>query len=308
MFFRWFLNLPFIKALIEIAKKIRLPGFQGLNIYQVSIFFFGHLTEREVQSRARSIAFSFFLALFPAIIFLFSLIPYVPIRGFQDQLLLLIKDLMPPNTYEASRITIEDIIKHQRGGLLSFGVLFTLYVSSNGINSLINAFNQVHRNKRSPLNQRIRAVCLTLFFFILVILTLSLLIFSQVVLHFIANTVKLKSQTPVILILVQTGKWIILIALCFIAVSILYYFGTIKKSRWKFISAGSTLATLLILLTSLGFNYFVIHFASYNKVYGSIGTLIIILLWIYFNCMQLIVGYELNASIDSAKKNEIKFI
>ncbi|HKR04290.1 MAG TPA: YihY/virulence factor BrkB family protein [Bacteroidia bacterium] len=301
MFFRWLLNLPVIKYLIELAKKIRLPGFQGLNIYDVSIFFFGHLAEREVQSRARSIAFSFFLALFPGIIFLFSLIPYVPIKGFQDQLLLLIQNLLPPNTYEASRITIEDIIKHQRGGLLSFGVLFTLYVSSNGINSLINAFNQVHRNKRSPFKQRVRAVSLTLIFFILVIFTLSLLIFSEVSLHFIFNTVESKNQTPVIL--VQAGKWIILIALCFIAVSILYYFGTIKKSRWRFISAGSTLATLLILLTSLGFNYFVIHFASYNKVYGSIGTLIIILLWIYFNCMQLIVGYELNASIDSAKKN-----
>src|SRR6185295_4853914 len=111
-------------------------------------------------SRARSIAFSFFLALFPGIIFLFSLIPYVPIKGFQDQLLLLIQNLLPPNTYEASRITIEYIIKHQRGGLLSFGVLFPLYVSSNGINSLINAFNQVHRNKRSPFKQRVRAVSL----------------------------------------------------------------------------------------------------------------------------------------------------
>ncbi|MEP7168928.1 MAG: YihY/virulence factor BrkB family protein [Bacteroidota bacterium] len=305
MFFRWLIKLPFIKSLIELAKKIRLPGFQGLNIYDVSIFFFGHLTEREVQSRARSIAFSFFLALFPAIIFLFSLIPYVPIDGFQDQLLLLIKELMPSNTYEASRVTIEDIIKHERGGLLSFGVLFTLYVSSNGINSMINAFNQVHRNKRSPVNQRIRAVCLTLFYFILVIFTLSLLIFSEVALHFIVTTFESKSHTPIILL--QAGKWIILVALSFIAISSLYYFGTIKKSRWRFISAGSTLATLLIILTSLGFNYFVIHFASYNKVYGSIGTLIIILLWIYFNCMQLIVGYELNASIDSAKKNEKKF-
>jgi membrane protein len=306
MFFRWLLNLSFIRFFIDLAKKIRLPGFQGLNIFEVSGFFFIHLAEREVQSRARSIAFSFFLALFPGIIFLFSLIPYVPINGFQDQLLLLIRELMPPNTYEASRVTIEDIIKHERGGLLSFGVLFTLYASSNGINSLINAFNQVHRNKRSPLQQNIRAVCLTLFFFILIIIALSLLIFSEVALHFILNSVAVKNKTPIILL--QTGKWIILISLSFIAISSLYYFGTIKKSRWRFISAGSTLATLLIILTSLGFNYFVIHFASYNKVYGSIGTLIIILLWIYFNCMQLIVGYELNASIDSAKKNEKRII
>jgi membrane protein len=303
MFFKWIINLPVIKSLIDIAKKIRLPGFQGLNIYDVSVFFFGHLGEQEVQSRARSIAFSFFLALFPAIIFLFSLIPYIPIVGFQDQLLLLIRDLLPSNTYEASRITIEDIIKHQRSGLLSFGALFTLYVSSNGVNSLINAFNRAKRGRRASLNQRVRAVGLTLFLFILVIITLTLLILSEVVLHFIVTTVEAKNQTPVIL--VQTGKWIILVSLCFIAISSLYYFGTIKKTRWRFISAGSTLATLLIIMTSLAFNYFIIHFSSYNKLYGSIGTLIIILVWIYFNCMQLIVGYELNFSIQSMKEKEL---
>ncbi|MEO5572090.1 MAG: YihY/virulence factor BrkB family protein [Bacteroidia bacterium] len=304
MFFNWFIKLPVIKSLIELAKKIRLPGFQGLNIYDVSVFFFGHLGGQEVQSRARSIAFSFFLALFPAIIFLFSLIPYIPIKGFQDQLLLLIRDLLPSNTYEASRITIEDIIKHQRSGLLSFGILFTLYVSSNGINSLINAFNRAQRGRRVSLNQRMRAIGLTLFFFILVIFTLALLIFSQFVLHFIVTTVESKNQTPVIML--QTGKWIILVSLCFIAISSLYYFGTIKKTRWRFISAGSTLATLLIILTSLGFNYFVLHFGSYNKLYGSIGTLMIILIWIYFNCMQLIVGHELNVSIDNVKEKETK--
>ena len=306
MITRFLIQHPLVRSVTALAQKIRLPGFQGLNIYEVSIFFFQHLTEREVQSRARSIAFSFFLALFPGIIFLFTLIPYIPIKGFQDQLLFLISDLMPPNTYEASRETIVDIIKHQRGGLLSFGVLFTLYVSSNGINSLINAFNQVHRNKRSPVKQRVRAVSLTLFFFILVIITLCLLIFSEVALHFLLNTVDLKNKTPIILL--QVGKWIILLTLCFTAISILYYYGTVKNSRWRFISAGSTLATILIILTSIGFNYFVIHFARYNKIYGSIGTLIIILLWIYFNCMQLIVGYELNASIDSAKKKEGKII
>jgi membrane protein len=300
------LKYSFVKSLVNFSKRILLPGFDGWNIYDVLIFFFKHLNEREVQSRARSIAFSFFLALFPGIIFLFSLIPYIPIKGFQDQLLLLIKDLMPPHTYEASKVTIEDIIKHQRGGLLSFGVLFTLYVSSNGINSLINAFNQVHRNKKSPLKQRMRAVSLTLFFFILIILTLSLLILNKFILHFFIGNIHMKNKLPIIFL--QTGKWIILLALCFIGISILYYYGTIKKSRWKFISAGSTLATILIILTSLGFNYFIIHFSSYNKIYGSIGTLIIILLWIYFNCMQLIVGYELNASIDAARKRGIKII
>jgi len=300
-------SLPVVHSVIELSKKIRLPGFDGMNVHDVSGFFFIHLMENEVQSRARSIAFSFFLALFPAIIFLFTLIPYVPVEGFQDQLLSLLKDLMPPNTYEESRSTIEDIIKHERGGLLSFGILFTLYVASNGFSSLINAFNQTHKNKTTiaPLRQRLLAIGLSLFFSVLVILAIALLISSEIVLNFLLEQIDLKNnKAPVYLLL--TGKWIILVALCFTAVSSLYYFGTAKKIRFRFISAGSTLATVLIIITTLAFNYFIIHFGQYNKLYGSIGTLIIILSWMYFNCLQLIVGYELNAAIDSAKRHHTK--
>lgn len=294
------------KSLINNGEKIRLPGFQGLNIYEVSVFFFKGLTESEVQSRARSIAFSFFLALFPAIIFLFTLIPYVPIAGFQEQLLRLIQKLMPPNTYEASRVTIEDIITHQRSGLLSFGFLFTLYVSSNGIKSLINAFNQSTKSKsvNSVFKQRITAIGLTFLMAILIILTIGLLLLSELATNYLVNKIDLTSKTPIYVL--QVSKWILLIALCFTAISSLYYFGTSKKTRWRFISAGSTLATFLILLTSIAFNYFIANFAQYNKLYGSIGTLIIILLWIYFNCLQLIVGYELNLSIGNAKKKEAR--
>jgi membrane protein len=307
MFLRFLKKLPFIRSLIELSKRIRLPGFDGMNVHDVSGFFFMHLMENEVQSRARSIAFSFFLALFPAIIFLFTLIPYVPVAGFQDQLLNLLKDLLPPNTYEASRSTIEDIITHERGGLLSFGILFTLYVASNGFASLINAFNQTHKHKTTiaPLRQQLLAVYLTLFFSVLLILAIALLVTSEIALNFLVEQIDLKNNKAPVYFL-QAGKWIILLALCFTAVSGLYYFGTAKKIRFRFISAGSILATVLIIITTLAFNYFIIHFGQYNKLYGSIGTLIIILSWIYFNCLQLIVGYELNAAIDSAKRHHTK--
>lgn len=306
MFLHYLLKLPFIHSLIELSKKIRLPGFDGMNIHDVSGFFITRLMEGEVQSRARSIAFSFFLALFPAIIFLFSLIPYIPASGFQDQLLNLIRDLMPPNTFEEAKTTIEDIVRHQRGGLLSFGVFFTLYVAANGFDSIINAFNQTRRikAKTSTWRKRLLAIYLTLFFSLLIFLTIALLISSEITLNFLIEQIELKNKAPIYLLL--TGKWVILVALCFTAVSGLYYFGTAKKIRFRFISAGSTLATILIILTSLAFNFFIIHFGQYNKVYGSIGTLIIILMWIYFNCLQLIVGYELNAAIDSAKRHHTK--
>lgn len=300
-------SFPVIHGVIEVSKKIRLPGFDGMNVHDVSGFFFVHLAEGEVQSRARSIAFSFFLALFPAIIFLFSLIPYVPVAGFQDKLLNLIKDLLPPNTYEASRMTIEDIIKNQRGGLLSFGILFTLYVASNGFASLINAFNQTYKRKIviTTLRLQLNAIWMTLFFSVLVILAIALLVTSEIALNFLVEQIHLKNNRVAVYLLIA-GKWIILVALCFTAVSGLYYFGTAKNIRYRVISAGSTLATILIILTSLGFNYFIIHFGQYNKVYGSIGTLIIILMWIYFNCLQLIVGYELNAAIDRAKRHHTR--
>ena len=104
------------------------------------------------------------------------------------------------------------------------------------------------------------------------------------------------------LILISLGKWVTLIGLCFSAISLLYYFGPSEKDKLRFISAGSSLATLLIILTSLGFNYFLTNFGQYNKVYGSIGTLIVILIWLYINSFVLLIGYELNVSIKKAKK------
>lgn len=294
------LKLPLIQQLVDLSKKISLPGFDGLSIFDVLTFFFQRLAEGDVQSRARSIAFSFFLALFPAIIFLFTLIPYIPIEGFQDKLLLLIRDLLPPYTYEASRITIEDIIRHQRGGLLSLGFLFTLYICSNGVLSMINVFNETSRHKPvSAYKLRLKAMWLTVYLLILIILAISLLILSEVAVHFLSEKINLTSKAPIYFLL--SGKWLLLLALCFTTISSLYYFGTHKHSKWKFISAGSTLATVLIILTTLAFNYFIVNFGQYNKIYGSIGTLVVILIWINFNCLQLIVGYELNASIEHAK-------
>ncbi len=307
MIFKILRKIPIFNWLIGISKRIKLPGFDGLSIYETSGFFFTRLLEGEVQSRARSIAFSFFLALFPAIIFLFTLIPYVPILGFQEQVLNVIRDLMPPNTFEESKSTLEDIILRQNSGLLSFGVLFTLYVASNGINSIIEAFNQtnkIHQEKISPFNQRVIAISLTLFLALLVIITIALLVFSEIATHFLANQIKLTNKAPIYFLFF--GKWIILIALCFTAISSLFYFGTAKRKKYRFISAGSTLATILTILTSLAFNYFIVHFGNYNKLYGSIGTLIIILSWMYFNCMQLLVGYELNASIENVKRRHAK--
>ncbi len=298
-------RLPVVTQLIELTRHIRLPGFEGLPLYDVAQFFIRGLSKGDIQMRARSVSFSFFLALFPTIIFLFTLIPYIPIHGFQDQVLGLIKTLLPANTYAASYKTIDDIIRHQRGGLLSFGFLFALYVSTNGVFALLEGFSQTYhvRETRSPFKMRVTSLVLTLVLAVLVFMVILLIIGSEVAAKFIIREKIMGKKIP--LFLVDAGQWIILISLCFVAISMIYTYGTaasMRKRQWRFVTAGSTLATILVIATSLGFNYFITHFGQYNKIYGSIGTLIVILSWIFFNVLQLIIGFELNASIDMAKR------
>ncbi|MBL7924321.1 MAG: YihY/virulence factor BrkB family protein [Bacteroidia bacterium] len=291
-----------VKPLIVLSKHLRLPGFEGLPLYDVGDFFIKRLNEGELQTRARAIAFSFFLALFPTIIFIFTLIPYIPIQSFPEKLLQLIQDFLPANTFEAARETIEDIILHQRGGLLSFGFIFAIFVSADGILALMTWFNRSYHGKeeRSAWRQRIMAIGLTLTLACFVFLAIGLIAANEIIFYYLEEKQILVNFMQ--LLLLSIGKWIILLSLCFSAISLLYYFGPSKHEKLRFISAGSSLATLLIVLTTLGFNYFITNFGQYNKVYGSIGTLIVILIWIYINSFVLLVGYELNVSIRKARK------
>ena len=290
--------------LVQLSKKLRIPGFDGLPLYDVIVFFIIRINQGELQTRARSLAFSFFLALFPAVIFIFTLIPYIPIHGFQDQLLELIKTFFPANTYEVARETIEDIVKHHHGGLLSFGFLFALFVSADGILAVMLWFNKSFHGtiSRAAWKMRLMAIGLTIALSFFVLLAISLLISSEVVYQYISK--QHLFNTTFNIIMLQTIKWLILLILSFSAISLLYYYGPEKHSKLRFISAGSSLATLLIVITSLGFNYFVTHFAQYNKLYGSIGTLIIILVWLYINSLVLLTGFELNVAISKAGRGK----
>ena len=291
-----------VSQIIRTTKRITLPGFAGVPIFDVAKFFYHRVFKGGIQTRSRSIAFSFFLALFPTVIFLFTLIPYVPIEGFQDRLLTMIQSFLPYNTDRSVMETIEEIIKRQNSGLLSFGFLFALFVSTNGVNSLITSFDESldYIEKRKGYRQRLIAVYLTILLAILVCIAIVLIIITEVMLHFISKNIINLSQSSVYLLL--AGKYIILLILSFTAISSLYYFGPSGGTkRWRFFSPGSILATFLITITSIGFNFFIQHFGQYNKIYGSIGTLIVILVFLNFNCLQLLIGFELNNSIEKAK-------
>ncbi len=299
--FNFLLNNWPIKPFIILSKHLRLPGFEGLPLFNVGDFFIQRLRNNDLQTRAQSLAFSFFLALFPTIIFIFTLIPYIPIASFPEQLLLLLKDFLPANTFEAARETIEDILLHQRGGLMSFGFFFALYISADGIMALMTWFNRSYHGKeqRPGWKKKIMAIGLTLTLASFVFLAIGLILTFEFIYYYLEEKKIFVSLMQ--LILITAGKWVILLSLCFSAISLLYYFGPSEKDKLRFISAGSSLATLLIILTSLGFNYFLTNFGQYNKVYGSIGTLIVILIWLYINSFVLLIGYELNVSIKKAK-------
>lgn len=294
-----------MKNFLQRHNKLVLPGFEGVPIMDVATFFFRRVSTSELQTRARSLAFSFLLALFPSVIFLFSLIPYIPIQDFQTQLLALFQAFLPASTFEAARTTIEDIILHQRGGLLSFGFFFALFVSADGILAMIRWFNKSFHGKETRAAWRVRliAIGLTVALAILVTLAISLIVATEFLFSYLSE--KQIFVTLAQLILIHVMRWVILLGLCFIAISMLYYFGPAKKEKMRFITAGSSLATLLIVITSLAFNFFIVHFGSYNKVYGSIGTLIIILIWLFINSMVLLVGYELNVSIHKTGRKKI---
>jgi membrane protein len=294
-----------VQAPITLSKKLVIPGFDGLPIYDVISFFVIGIQKNSLSTRASSLAFRFFLALFPSIIFLFALIPYIPIDNFQEQLLVLIESVLPHSAYELTNSTINNLITDKNEGLLSFGFLFAFYLASNGVNSMVIAFNNTyHAQKKSTfIKTRLRSLLLLFIIFLLMISAIGLIVFSGVFTNYLISHHYISNNY--ILYALKVIKFIALLLIFFFGISSIYYFGNTRNSKFRFMSAGSTLATLLSILLSTGFAYYVNHFATYNKVYGSIGTLIVIMLWLYFNSLVLLIGFELNASIAHAKK--IKF-
>jgi membrane protein len=299
---RAFFEYNVVRPLLILAEKIKYPGEERISILDIGKFFVTGLQKGDIQSRARAISFDFFLAIFPTIIFFFTLIPYIPAHGLQDRILLLLQNVLPPYTFEAARTTIEDILNQPRGGLLSFGFLMALYVSTNGINSLIEGFNKSYHGIeiRTAFKQRMVSLFLTLMLAVIMITSIGLIIFAEFASDYLESRQLLNTGWRIFLL--QAGTWIILIAMSLVMISALYFYGPSKKNRRPFISVGSVTATFLVILTTLAFNYFIGNFGQYNKIYGSIGALIVILLWINFNSLQLIIGFELNASIENARR------
>jgi len=281
-------------------KRLVLPGFDRVPFYDVITFFFRGFKKGALVTRASSIAFNFMLALLPTTFFVFTLIPFIPIQNLQAELILLFESIVPENAYHLIESTIIDVITRKSGVVLIVMFLASAIMSSNGIHALIHAFvvSDHQFETRSWVAQRRVSFSLLLIVVFLIALSGVVLIFGNNLLQVLVERDIIRSAW--LKYLVISLKWIIIVAILFLTISSLYYLAPSRKAKFRFFSAGATLATILFIITSLGFSAYVNNFDNYNKLYGSMGTILVILLWLYLNSLSLLIGFELNASIKTA--------
>ncbi|TKB97735.1 YihY/virulence factor BrkB family protein [Pedobacter cryophilus] len=297
-------KFKFYRRFIEWTKFIILPGFSPLPLYTVALFFFQEIQKDSLVNKASSLAYNFMMAIFPSIIFIFTLIPYIPIKNFQNQLMSIISLLLPENAYLAFESTLEDIVKNQNGKLLSIGFILALFFATNGIHTLMQAFNKSSLivETRTWLKQRYIALNLTLLIAFSLLLGVAVMVIGEFVINYLKVGLNLK-EGKFWIYSIMISRWAIIIVVYFVTISLLYRYGPANSKKWKFFSAGSWLATILAVLSSVAFSYYINNFGTYNKLYGSIGTLLVMMLWLYLNSLILLIGFELNASLDLSKRS-----
>ena len=287
------------------SKKIILPGFQGTPLFEVITFFNSQVKKVGLNDRARSIAFSFLTAIPAATIFICTLIPYLPVsKQIERQLLLLTRDITPnQNTYVLVSQFLEDFLDKPRAGLLSFGFVLALFYSSNAMMGIMRSFNKslIYNTRRNALQTRWMALKLTALVLIMVIASMIMLMTQAQLLRSLFKWLHISRGDMTARFLFRTLRWVIIIPLFYFAIACIYKYGPAVHKRWTLFSPGTLLATFLTILITAIFSFWVNRFGNYNKVYGSIGTIMILMLLIYFNSLILLIGYELNVSIHHLK-------
>ena len=293
------IQLPFVNWLIHKSKTTTLPGFSGIPIYQVVSFFIRQVQTIGMTERASAIAFNFVMAIPPATIFLFTLIPYLPItQSLQQELYKLIKDIIPGERNNAVLINfLQDFINNPRNGLLSIGFILSLYFSSNAMMGIMRSFDKNYAGfkKRSNWQRRKAALRLTVLLYVFVMASLVALIAREVVLEWLGI------ENATLRALLSNLRWSVIFLLFFGCISSIYKLAPSVHKKWKLINPGSIVATSLMLITSGALSWWVANFSNYNQLYGSISTVLIIMILIFINSLILLIGFELNVSIYSLK-------
>lgn len=293
-------SLPLVSLMIRKSKTTSLPGFNGIAIYDVILFFIGQVKTIGMTERASAVAFNFVMAIPPAIIFLFTLIPFIPITDeFQEEMFTLIREVIPGEKNNAVVIHfLEDFINNPRNGLLSLGFVLSLFFSSNAMMGIMRSFdkNYIGFKKRKGLQTRLVAIKITLILYVFVLISVFLLVGRVAVLKWLGVT------NETVLWIINNFRLVVVVLLFFSSISIIFRHAPSVHKKWKMINPGSILATFLMLLMTFAFSWWVTNFSNYNQLYGSISTILIIMALIFINSLVLLIGFELNVSISSLRK------
>ncbi|MHA8063683.1 YihY/virulence factor BrkB family protein [Aquirufa aurantiipilula] len=255
----------------------------------------------DIDVRAAAVAYNFTLAFFPAIIFLFSLLAYLPIDHLDVKMIGFLKGSIPKSMLKDLSELVVELVSNKRGGVLSFGFILALYASTSGIMALIRSFNLTYKTNenRSYIKERVIAVALNFLLTFVLITAFLVFIVGNLIVHSLANRGLINYDFTFYFIKILT--YFVIFSVFFLTISIIYFYAPAIHKRWKFFNAGSITASILTISITNVFSYYLVNFASYNKVYGSIGSLIALMVWLYFFALILLVGFEINASIDQVK-------
>ena len=301
-------KIPVIKQLIVIFQKIKLPWLQGISLYDLLHFYISGIIQGDLSYRAAAIAWSFFMALFPFMLFILNLIPYIPITGFQADFLGFVRENVPPTTFDAIDVIINDILHNSHSGLLSTGVILSVFLMTNGVNAVMSGFETSHHIivKRAYFRQYFVALFISMLLtFILLITVTTIIIFEVFIQRTIIQDV-LSSRFSDKISLIEFGRYSFVIIMILTSIGILFRFGIRQTKKRAFLTIGVVFTTVLIILSSYFFGIWVVKFSKYNELYGSIGTLLIVMFYLWLNCMVLLIGFELDASIYKLKHHPTK--
>ncbi|MES2479049.1 MAG: YihY/virulence factor BrkB family protein [Bacteroidota bacterium] len=288
------LNLPVVNKLLQVSKRIVLPGFEGVSLYEAGDFFLENMNNVNLSDRCSAVTYNFLTALPPTLLFLFTLIPYLPLTDVHVTILTTLK-LMIPNkeTYDSVSTIVNDFLNKEQRSLLSFSLILTLFYSSEGMMGLMRYFDRDQKVYvvRNIFQRRWAAVKLTIMLMGVVLLSIVAIIIQTKTVN------ELLLQIFDNLLLIKVFSLLVLYFIIFSAISCIYIYGPSLTHRFRFISAGAVFASIICVLSSTIFFYAVNHFLDYNKVYGSIGTLIAFFVWMSINTRIIMLGYDLNVSI-----------
>ena len=290
-----------INFLIRKSKKWVPPGFQGSSLFEVLKYYGKNFSVPHLTERAAAISYNFIMAIPPTCLFIFTLIPSLPFvskKGLKHQLHILITDIIPAQANNKGILQfIDSFIDGSKIGLISFTFILSLFFASYAVMGLMRSFNKdyIGFKKVKGLKKRWHAIKLTVLLFSLLMLCFILLLVQSDILNLIGITNR--HIRHVILF----GRWIFIIALIFYSYAFIYKYAPSTEKRWKLVSPGTIIATTLSIIATIGFSAFVNNFGRYNILYGSIGSIMVVMVMIFLNSLVVLIGFEFNLSIHSLK-------